>query len=69
MHLPLQFADGAIHTVEFHVFSALNYTIILGMPFPHILKPSTYWKTHTIIWLHPQLTSVLPPVAPAAPLD
>ena len=31
MHLSLQFADGAIHTVKFCVVSALNHAIILGL--------------------------------------
>ena len=41
MYLPLQFADGAIHTVEVRVVPALNHAIILGMPFLHIVNPST----------------------------
>ena len=50
VHLPLQFADGAIHTVEFRVVPALNHAIILGIPFLHTLNPSIDWKTHTITW-------------------
>ena len=42
VHLPLQFAEGAIHTVEFWVFPALNHVIILGMPFIYTLDPSIY---------------------------
>ena len=30
VHLALQFADGAMHTFEFWVFTALNHTITLG---------------------------------------
>ena len=50
VHLPLQFADGTIYTVEFRIVSSLNHAIILGMPFLCILKLSIDWKTHTIIW-------------------
>ena len=39
VHLPLHFADGAIHTVEFRVVYALNHAIILGMPFLPTLNP------------------------------
>ena len=69
MNLPLQFADDTIYTVEFLVVPALNQTIILGMTFLHTLNPSIDWKTHTITWDHPQLTSVTPLVVPTAPLD
>ena len=48
VHLPFQFADVAIHTVEFWVISALNYDITLGMPFLHILNRRIDWKTHII---------------------
>ena len=50
VHLPLQFADRAIYTVEFWVVPALNYTIILGMHFLHTLNSSIDWKTHTVTW-------------------
>ena len=40
MHLPLQFADSATHTVEFRVGPALKYAIIWGVPFLYILNPS-----------------------------
>ena len=49
MHLPLQFADGAIHTVEYRVVPALNHALTLGMPSLHIFNSNVYWKTHTII--------------------
>ena len=49
VQLPLKFADGAVHSVEFSVVAALNHAIILGMPFLHILNPRIYWYTHTII--------------------
>ena len=50
VHLPLYFADGAIHTVEFRVVPALNHAIMLGMPFLHTFSPSIDWKTRTITW-------------------
>ena len=50
VHLPLKFADGAIHTVEFRVVPALNHAIILEIPFLYTLNPSINWKTHTITW-------------------
>ena len=36
--LLLKFADGAMHNVEFRVFPTLNYTIILGMLFLHLVN-------------------------------
>ena len=42
-HLPFHFADGAIHTLEFRVVSALNHAIILGMPFLPTLNPQINW--------------------------
>ena len=33
VHLPLKFADSAVHTVEFQVVLALNCNIILQIPF------------------------------------
>ena len=50
VHLPLQFADGAIYTVEFWVVPAFNHAILLGMPFLYTLNPSIDWKTHFIIY-------------------
>ena len=69
MQLPLQFADGVIYTVEVRVVPALNYAIILGMPFLYTLNPNIDWKTHTITWYHSQLTSVLPALVLAVPSD
>ena len=40
IHLPLKFADGAIHNFEFWVVPALNHAIILRIPFPYTLNPS-----------------------------
>ena len=48
VHLPLQYADGAIHTVDFRIVLTLNHTIILVMPFLHRINPSVDWKIHTI---------------------
>ena len=53
MYLLLQFADNTIYTVEFWVVPALNYAIILGMPFPHTLSPTIDGKTHSIVWQRP----------------
>ena len=50
VHLPVQFAYGAIHTVEFWVLPSLNNAIILGIPFLHTLNPSIYKKTPTFVW-------------------
>ena len=50
VHLPLQFADVAIHTVGFWIVPALNHAIILRMPFLHILNPIIDRKSHTITW-------------------
>ena len=35
VHLPIEFTYGAIYTVEFRVFPALNHALIMEMPFPH----------------------------------
>ena len=50
MHLPLQFANGAIHTVEFRVLPALNQAIILRMPLLYTISTDIDRKTHTITW-------------------
>ena len=50
VHLPLRFADGAVHTVEFQVVPPLNHAIILGMHFLHRLIPSVDFLNHTITW-------------------
>ena len=50
VHLPLQFTNIAIHTVEFRVVPALNHNIVLGMPFLHTLKLSIDCKTQIITW-------------------
>ena len=39
VHLPLLFADGAVHTAESWAVPALNHAIILGMPFLHKFNP------------------------------
>ena len=45
VYLPLQYSDGAIHTIEFWVVPALNHAIILGMPFLYTLNSRIDWKT------------------------
>ena len=69
VHLPVQYADGTIYTVEFRIIPVLNHAIILGMPFVHAFNPNINCKIYTITCQYPQLTSILPPVVPAAPLD
>ena len=69
MHLPLKFADNAVHTVEFRVIPTLNHAKILVMPFLQKISPNINWWIHIITFCHPQLTSVSFRLLPAALID
>ena len=71
MHLLLQFANGAVHTVEFWLVPAFNHAINFRIPFLHELYPTIDWNNYTIIWYHPQYNSVSPPIVllPVEPHD
>ena len=50
VHLPLKFADSAVHTVVFWIVTALNYAIILVRPYLYKFNPIIDWLTHTVTW-------------------